>query len=229
MNKIWLGVILYVLLCGLFPRFLQASPRQPDEAALLAEIVPSNCHFSGHFSQQKKIQGVPVPLTSIGDFYYSCDLGLVWHTQTPFNEAILYVNSSNNFRADADGGLTQLTGTTRYIMSNFFVRLLKGDTSYFIDEFVVSQGERSKMVTLRPESEYIRKGLDAIVVSKTIDQTNEVSLNIEVLDATGQRTTVLINAIEHYDIDGKRAAYEQCEVHYSDTPWCQVLRSPHRY
>lgn len=229
MTKCWPGVIFCVLLCGLVPRHVQASPRQPDEAALLAEIFPSGCHFSGHFSQQKTIQGVPVPLSSTGDFYYSCDLGLVWHTQTPFNEAILYVNSSNNFRADADGALTPLTGTTRYIMSNIFVRLLKGDTGYFIDEFAISPGEQSGRVTLRPESEYIRKGLDTIMVSKTTDQDKGVSLNIEVIDATGQLTNVVISAVEQYTINGKRAAYEQCESLYSDTTWCQVLRSPSRY
>ena len=229
MTKMWQGVLFCALLCGLVPHHVQASPRQPDEATLLAEIFPSGCHFSGQFSQQKTIQGVPVPLTSTGDFYHSCDLGLIWHTQTPFTEAILYVNSSNNFKADGNGTLAPLTGTTRYIMSNIFVRLLKGDTSYFTDEFAISADMQSGTVTLRPESEYIRKGLDSILVSKATDQEKGVSLNIEVLDATGQRTDVLISAVEQYDFSGKRAAYEQCEALYSDTSWCQVLRSPSRY
>jgi|TARA_Y100001968_G_scaffold324701_1_gene364571 hypothetical protein len=229
MTKVWQGVFVYVLLCGLVPRPVPASPSQPDEATLLEEIFPSGCHFSGQFLQQKTIQGVPVPLKSTGDFYHSCDLGLIWHTQTPFNEAILYVNSSNNFKADANGALAPLTGTTRYIMSNIFVRLLKGDTSYFTDEFAISADIQSGTVTLRPESEYIRKGLDSIIVNKTTDQEKGVTLNIEVLDATGQRTDVLISAVEQYDFSGKRAAYEQCEALYSDTSWCQVLRSPSRY
>lgn len=229
MTKLWLRGIFCALLCGLVLPHVQASPRQPEEAKLLAEIFPPGCHFSGQFSQQKTIQGVPVPLTSTGDFYHSCDLGLIWHTQTPFTEAILYVNSSNNFKADDKGALAPLTGTTRYIMSNIFVRLLKGDTSYFTDEFAISADMQSGAVTLRPESEYIRKGLNTITVSKTTNQDTGVSLNIEVLDATGQRTDVMISAIEPYDFSGKRAAYEQCEALYSDTSWCQVLRSPSRY
>lgn len=219
-----------MVLYGLAPLHLQAAPRLPDEATLLAEIFPSGCHFSGHFSQQKNIQGVPVPLTSNGDFYYSCDLGLVWHTQMPFNEAILYVNSSHNFRTDADGGLAPLTGSTRYIMSNIFVRLLKGDTRYFIDEFAISEDSQSTAVILRPENEYIRKGLDIIEVSKMLDQAKGTSLSIKVLDATGQHTDVVISDIQQYTISGKRAAFEQCEALYAHTSdWCQVLRSPSRY
>lgn len=228
MNKYWQGVTFCLLLCGLAPNHLQATSLTPSEAPLLAEIFPSSCHFSGKFVQQKTIEGVPAPLISTGDFYYSCALGLVWRTQTPFTEAILYVNNSNNFKVNGNGDLSPLTGATRYIMSNIFVRLLKGDTDYFTDEFAISRGSQAGTIELRPESEYVRKGLDTISINKTTDQNKEVSLNIEVLDATGQSTNVVISAVEQFNLDGKRAAYEQCNALYSDTSWCQVLRSPSR-
>ena len=229
MNNFWQGVTFCLLLCGLAPNHLQASSLTPNEAPLLAEIFPSNCHFSGRFSQHKTIKGVPAPLTSTGDFFYSCSLGLVWHTQTPFTEAILYVNNSNNFKVNSNGDLSPLSGITRYIMSNIFVRLLKGDADYFTEEFAISRGSQPGTVILRPESEYIRKGLDTISINKTTDQNEEVTLNIEVLDDSGQHTNVVISAVEQFNLDGKRAAYEQCKALYSDTSWCQVLRSPTRY
>lgn len=230
MTSFFQRVTVCFILCCLAPQYAQASPQQPDETALLTGIFPSGCHFSGRFLQKKTIRGIPTPLTSTGDFYYSCDLGLIWHTQTPFSEAILYVNSSNNFKAGVDGSLAPLTGTTRYIMSNIFVRLLKGDTDYFVEEFAISKGEENTIVTLRPENEYLRKGLDTITISKALDQTKGTSLSIGVLDATGQLTNVLINNVEHYSISGKREAFEHCEMLYADTKdWCQVLRSPTRY
>lgn len=219
-----------LVLCGLTPFYAKANANQPDEAALLAGIFPSGCHFSGRYSQQKTIQGVPVPLISTGDFYYSCDLGLIWHTKTPFDEAILYVNSSNNFKAEADGTLAPLSGTTRYIMSNIFVRLLKGETSYFTDEFTISKGKHNGMVELQPESDYIRQGLNVITVQKNTSQTEDTVLEISVIDASSQLTEVAISDIKQYDISGKRAAFAQCEALYSDMPdWCQVLRFPSRF
>ncbi|MDC8829453.1 outer membrane lipoprotein carrier protein LolA [Alteromonas gilva] len=230
MTSVWQWVIFCVALCALAPRDVQASTTQTKEASLLAGIFPSGCHFSGRFSQQKSIPGVPHPLTSSGDFYYSCDLGLVWHTETPFNEAILYVNSSNNFKADAEGTLAPLSGTTRYIMSNIFVRLLKGDTSYFVDEFAITSAEQNAAVQLRPESDYIRKGLDTITIKKAVNEVSGTSLDINVIDASGQHTDVTISDVTQHNIDGKKAAYEQCEALYLKTAdWCQVLRSPSRY
>ena len=199
------------------------------EEQLLASVFPSGCNFSGQFNQQKAMQGLPVPLNSNGDFFYSCDLGLVWHTSEPFSEAVLYVNSTNNFRAEDDGALTPLSGVARYVMSNIFVRLLKGDTGYFTDEFAISQEDAGDLVLL-PESEMMRKGLQAIRISKTGDDTTPMAVSIKVTDASGQDTQVRIDNIQEFDFEGKRNAYEQCLEQYSDkTNWCQVLRSPSRY
>lgn len=206
-----------------------AGQTEASEESLLSGLFPSNCYFSGHFKQQKAVKGLPAALSSSGDFFYACDLGLVWHTSTPFSEAVLYVNGTNNFTAQDDGTLSPLSGVARYIMSNIFVRLLEGDTRYFAEEFAVSQ-EETKSLVLLPESEMMQKGLEAIRISKSGDKTAPVTLNIKVTDATGQDTQVLIEQIKHYNFDGKRKAYEQCLEMYSDkTNWCQVLRSPSRY
>ncbi len=202
------------------------------EEQLLSSMFPSGCHFSGQFSQQKSMQGLPVPLKSAGDFYYSCDLGLVWHTSEPFSEAILYVNSTNNFRAEDDGTLTPLSGVARYIMSNIFVRLLKGDTGYFTDEFAVTK-EPDDTLLLIPESEMMRKGLEATRIAKSGTGDGDAlqpAVTIKVTDATGQNTQVLIDQIEEYSFEGKRKAWEQCETLYSGkTNWCRVLLSPARF
>ena len=221
----WLSSVLFV---GGLTCVLSAHGTENESEALLATVFPSGCHFSGQFMQKKALDGLPVPLMSTGDFYYSCDLGLVWHTNEPFKDAILYVNGSNNFRADETGALTPLTGTTRYIMSNIFVRLLKGDTSYFTEEFAISPAEDNAIV-MRPHSDMLRRGLDNIHIKKEAAEVG-VSLEIAITDATGQLTSVNITDINEYAFEGKRSAYEQCQTLYADTAtWCQVLRSPARY
>ncbi|NMH60674.1 outer membrane lipoprotein carrier protein LolA [Alteromonas ponticola] len=209
--------------------WLSADEGNADEKALLTDLFPSKCHFSGQFTQTKAVAGLPVPLKSNGDFFFSCDLGLIWRTHEPFNEAILYVNSTNNFRVNEDGSLASLTGVTRYIMSNVFVKLLKGDAAYFIDEFAISQADDDASITLTPQSDFMKKGIQHIRFNKSESEDLGITLFVDVMDATGQATHVSIDTIVHYDIEGKRRAFEQCEKLYSQhTDWCQVLRSPSR-
>ncbi len=217
-------------LCFFLPtQQLLAVTEASREQALLADLVPNHCHFSGHFQQQKMVEGLPVPLNSDGDFFFSCELGLIWSTHEPFKEAILYVNSTNNFRVNEDNSLTSLTGVTRYIMSNIFVKLLKGDTEYFAEEFQITLADDNASVELRPESDFMKKGIDKISFKKSESDELGIALFVDVTDATGQVTHVGIDRIQHYDIKGKRKAFEQCEKLYSaSTSWCQVLSSPSR-
>ena len=114
-------------------------------------------------------------------------------------------------------------------MSNIFVRLLGGDTSYFTEEFAVSLDETGSLLLL-PENETLQRGLQAIRISKSADTSSPLALSINVTDTTGQDTEVRIDNIQEYDFEGKRKAYEQCVELYSDkTNWCLVLRSPNRY
>lgn len=223
------GLILALISAVAGTSLAKAEQAGSAEDTLLSSIFPSGCHFSGEFKQRKTVQGLPVPLNSTGDFYFSCDLGLVWHTASPFSEAILYVNSANNFRAQDDGTLTPLSGVARYVMSNIIVRLLKGETGYFTEEFAITE-EAAGSVLLLPENEMMQKGLHAIRITKTAEDTASAVLNITVTDATGQDTNVVIDQVQQYDFEGKRSAYDQCTGLYADkTDWCQVLRSPSRY
>lgn len=228
MAKYWSGITLLALLFTLTsPRSL-ATEDVTNEKTLLAGLFPTSCHFSGHFLQHKNVEGLPLPLKSTGDFFYSCDLGLVWSTTAPFRDAILYVNRAKNYRVDEQGVLTPLTGIARYIMSNVFVRLLNGDADYFAEEFAISLAD-DNVVALKPESDFMKKGIESIRFKKVNDTEHGTSLFIDVTDATGQITRVSIDQIRDYDIDGKRHAFDQCETLYADTTdWCQVLRSPSR-
>lgn len=215
-----------VIATWLFFPFSFAEAGEEVEEQLLAGVFPESCNFSGKFLQQKTVEGLPVPLKSHGDFFYSCDLGLVWRTVSPFEEAILYINSSNNYRADEDGQLQPLSGIARYIMSSVFVKLLNGDTDYFLDAFTVSEADGGS-VLLHPESDYMKKGLERIAFAKTTDEELGITLSIKVTDATGQITSVHIDQIDEFEIEGKRNAYEKCESLYRDNVnLCRVLRSP---
>ncbi|WP_189405634.1 outer membrane lipoprotein carrier protein LolA [Alteromonas halophila] len=197
------------------------------EAQLLAAIFPDSCHFSGQFSQQKAVKGLPMPLKSRGDFYFSCELGLIWHTQAPFQEALLYANASDSYRVNERGDIEPLSGVAKYAMSNIFLRVLKGDTDYFAQMFTVRRAENESGTELLPDSAFMQKGIKRILISKQRDDNDAVTLNIHIDDTTGQRTAVTINQITPYAINDKQAAYDQCRALYPSTrKWCRALRMP---
>lgn len=214
----------------LFSHSVLADSQIEDEKKLLADIFPTTCHFSGQFLQQKRIEGLPVPLRSDGDFFFSCDLGLIWSTQSPFKDALLYVNASRNYRINERGEIEPLSGIAHYSMSKIFLRLLRGDTDYFANEFAVSEVPETGVIELRPESGFMQKGIERIDFKKNQSLEHGVSLQVNVVDATGQVTQVSIDKITEHEIEGKRNAFEQCEKLYPSTSkWCEVLRSPARF
>ncbi|MFC3095366.1 outer membrane lipoprotein carrier protein LolA [Alteromonas sediminis] len=202
------------------------------ESTQLAQIFPTSCHFSGTFTQNKHIEGISFPLQSEGDFYFSCNFGLVWNTITPFPEALLYANARMNYRVDEQGKIEEMPSTTRYVMSQFFLRLLKGDAEYFENEFSVSALQENQGTLLVPKSDFMKRGLKHIKVNKRLlsDSANSVQLDIEISDATNQVTHIVISDILEYEIEDRQAAVEQClELYPRPLQWCRLMRSPGYY
>ena len=209
---------------------IMANDATDIEKRLLADIFPTSCHFSGQFSQQKDIRGIPMPLRSGGNFFFSCDLGLVWSTTSPFEEALLYTDAITNFRADDKGNIELLSGVVRHSVSKIFLRLLKADTDYFADEFSVQLVGKNKVIELIPESGLMKKGIERIHIKQHENDKHGMSLNIRIKDMRGQMTQVNIEHITKYVIKGKKEAFDQCEKLYpKPLQWCGVLLSPWQY
>lgn len=228
MVKVFIVVLLLVTKFFSVSAMSQENTKQ-EEISLLKDILPSTCHFTGQFVQEKEITGLPIPISSIGDFFYSCGLGLIWNSSTPVEEVLLFVNANTHFRIDEQGKIEPLSGKVRYGMSRIFLRLLKGDNEYFADEFAVSLLENG-VTQLVPESSFMKKGIDSIQIIKNQNTEGGISLKISIFDTTGQATKVSINKIKEYAFDSKQAAFDQCELIYQKPKqWCRMLRSPWRY
>ena len=225
-----LCVLLISLSQGANATSIETNAPSASEEQLLAAMLPPSCHFSGKFQQQKHIQGLDVPLISSGDFFYSCDFGLVWNTQAPFQDALLYVNTNASYRVDAQGDIEPLTGTARYIMSNVFIPLLQGDTAYFAEAFDVTHDEAMDATRLTPVSEFMRKGLQQVLINRPSVKTQAHTLDATITDVAGQDTIIKISATKQYNLGSKKAAYKQCQQLYpAPLEWCRVLYSRDYY
>ena len=124
-NKNALCSAVFIFLLVMLNGNAKAEDASDTEKKLLTDIMPNSCNFSGQFVQKKAIKGLPIPLQSNGEFFFSCDLGLIWRTSSPFEEALLFANGATHFRIDEHGEHAPLSGMVRYSMSRIFIRLLQ--------------------------------------------------------------------------------------------------------
>ncbi|MEM0912920.1 MAG: outer-membrane lipoprotein carrier protein LolA [Pseudomonadota bacterium] len=208
-----------------------ASKEAGTEQTLLQDVLPNVCSFTGQFKQTKNMQGVPVSLKSDGDFLYSCRLGLIWNTTVPFNETLLVSHRRSSFRIDENGRVSSLQGALRYSMSKIFMRLLKGDEDFFAREFAIQKTADNGITELRPESDFMKKGIEVIRISKIEDEETGITLNIEILRADEQSSTIdIFNLTEATHVESRAQAFKYCEtVYQSTTKWCKILRQPAQF
>lgn len=196
----------------------------------ILKILPDGCHFSGRFSQHKTIEGLIFPLASNGDFFFSCDLGLVWNTFSPIQEALLYTNSKINFRMNDKGNVELISGVVTHVVSDIFLKILKGDVDYFISEFSVRLTDDRRGVELRPKSSLLQKAINYILIRRYSDDVIGVAVEMIINTTAGQETKVTIDNIEKYSLEDRRAAYEQCQAIYNNSPIrCRALFLPDHY
>lgn len=197
-----------------------------DKKALLRSVMPTACHFSGDFIQNKKIQGLSAPLISDGEFFFSCDIGIIWQTQSPFAEALIYSHYFN-YRVSGDA-IEKLTSLTHYGMSKIMLKMLNGDVDYFAESFSVGSlidGELS----LSPQSKFMKKAIDKIVLQKT-QVDDSISLLVNIHDKSQQLTKITIDNLVEYDLENKQVARRQCEKNHADKEvLCEILHYPARF
>ena len=76
--------IVFVLVC------CTLNANADTHTPLLTQWFPQSCYHSGSFEQQKHFAGVNKAIVSKGRFAYSCEYGLLWKTEQPILERMVY-------------------------------------------------------------------------------------------------------------------------------------------
>lgn len=202
-----------------------ANPHErSNKQALLAEVFPNVCVFSGTFVQEKWLDGLEKPLRTHGDFFFSCKYGLVWNTVQPIKEVFLYADPTKSFRVDERGRMLRPSGGALYAMSRIVFRILEGDVKYFAKDFELSR-DASGALLLVPRSKYMRRGLKQIHIQRIFNEQAVDSIRLKIIDSVDQSTQVVIDNIKDYPIDSWQKSYEKCKALYPiSKEWCVALR-----
>lgn len=100
------------------------------------------CSFSGSFTQTKQIDGLSEPLISDGVFYYHCEEGVIWKTQNPILQTLVFRQNGKAFRVQDDEA-KPLAGAPTKLLGRLLNSLLGGDSDELFKLFEISNTANS--------------------------------------------------------------------------------------
>ena len=188
-------MIRFALLIVFVANSFSVSANTKENIQVLKSMMPKVCHFSGEFSQTKQIKTLPVPLVSNGEFIYSCDLGLIWKTQKPVVESLVFTHQKLNFLVPEKLSIENLDGVQHDFLANLLLGLMAGNTEFITKEFEIEISEKKDnliQLILVPKNKMVKQAINSVVLEKS--SSNEKSKNglqISIIDKNQQLTKIV--------------------------------------
>jgi len=199
------------------------SKQDLKQQAELENVLAKQCRFSGTFTQEKSLKGLPIPLKSNGSFLFDCDLGLIWHTATPITETKVYTMTSSHFQLDDKREIEALDDIIQTTIAKLLLDIMSADQEAITNSFKINSIDQNS-VSLIPNSTFLKKGIQSILLNK-IPQPN--SLLIELIDLKSQNTR--IHSVETQKNESKQASLINCLSLFKNQPTCDILENPSSY
>ncbi len=203
---------------------ISATTRSSEE--ILQSSLPNSCNFSGTFTQEKQLQGLPKPLQSSGDFFFSCDYGLVWQTARPIKEIRIYTTENIHFSIAENQEPQTLSGIANFYLAKLLLDIMSGNTKQLYTDYNVNINNAEKLdITLTPKNKYLKKGLKSIQFLKGLADKENTSIKVNITDANQQVTAMSITENTQYT---DKKAIALCETIYGSNT-CAILKDPSQY
>lgn len=218
--KLFLGLSLGLMLVSTNQAYSMTNKQ------LLATMLPDNCYFSGDFKQSKKIKALPKALNSQGGFLYSCKLGLIWETQSPIKESMVFSTERLNFLVKDQHSAENMDSVQHDFLAKLLLGLMAADIQLIENEFEleISEADSQKSsLTLVPKVKMIKETIQSVILEKA---ANPKSLVITITDKNQQVTTINTNEVARYDDD--KGFKTRCISHKYHTNACALLLDPER-
>jgi len=165
----------------------------------------------GRFEQRKTLPDLPRPLLSTGEFLFARDLGVWWHTRTPFDS--VFILTRDGARSRDEGGAETRVGADQQpgvaVAARIFFALFALDFEALAKDFdtygiVTGSGPTAGwQVGLRPKL----AAMSAVFREAVIDGAAHAT-RIELQDTHGDRTEILLPEVNILS-DGLTAADRQ--------------------
>lgn len=210
-----------LIFCGFF-LFLN-TVAFADSNQALDKVLAKQCWFSGNFSQEKSLKGLPVPLKSSGKFLFDCERGLIWHTATPIIDTKIYSTSSSHFSLNEKREIEVLDDVIQTTIATLLLDIMSANTESIANSFIVSSSD-SNSILLTPNSAFLKRGIQSIALKKYPQQN---SLLIELLDNKSQYTRIM--SVKTQKGESKKTSFINCQKLFKNKVTCDIFDDPSSY
>ncbi len=152
----------------------------------LNQWLPQSCLLSGDFSQEKQLAAVPGPLQSSGQMIFDCQQGLIWNTQEPVAETLIYKLDGKHQRFIDNSEPERLSGRAHRELGKMLNHIIGADVDYLNQHFQTSPIDHG--VQLVPKSKRMRKHLPSIDITQQNDRVQMLLRHAE-----GESTRIAIH------------------------------------
>ena len=219
-------LFLFICLATLFASSYGWAQTADDELLL----PPSSCVFSGDFKQSKHLKGLPAPIESSGQFFYHCDLGVIWKTISPIEETLVLTNIGESFIIENNQS-KPLKSQQSKLLSELINGLMGANQQYINENFQIRKQSitTAEAFTLIPKKRRLKRGLKQIDLSFAAESlsSNSEEVLISILDRNKQWTHIKSTKYTDYSsnlLDNSLNLIEQCSTSAAFSKYeCQLL------
>ena len=203
---------------------LDSSPQIPSDNTSVLSVKPETCSFSGSFSQQKEINGIDQALESNGVFFYDCQIGIIWQTLSPIQEALVLQKVGKSYIVTDDDKKIMKSPQSK-VISKLIMALVGGNDDYLADQFSISKTLNS--IFLTPKNKRLKRAINEIIItydsSHGLSQTDQ--LTVTMTDRNNQETRIDSKKVSFFeDTDKLTTKIQNCiNSSYINTSICELL------
>jgi hypothetical protein len=143
------------------------------DATKLGSYLPQGCYHAGEYQQHKTIAGMDKPLITDGSFAFNCNQGLIWHTQSPIIETIIYKAQGEHVIVRADGSTQALDSRAQRALGKILNNLIGGNSDYLQQTFSITEKnnsiEEGSSLELTPKNKQMQKFLHSLSITPQAD------------------------------------------------------------
>jgi hypothetical protein len=154
--------------------------------------------LTGRFRHTRQLREIPKPLIALGEFTVVAKLGVVWHTQQPF-DSVVVLTAAGLAQSDDGGPVQRLSAESQpavRLLRNIFMALFTLDTQSLARDFdlfgVEDRNENRWTIGLKPRA----KAIARVFSEATIEGADDVE-RIVLIDAHGDRTVIDLTGITY--------------------------------
>lgn len=221
----------HLVFAVLFSGWFSTSVAETSSTQDALPLPDAACSYAGNFTQDRYLSGITEPIRTAGQFYFHCEVGVVWATQEPIQDVLILHRNGRGLQVSPDQAAQKLKSRQSKFLGQLLTTLMAGDQAALRELFEISALETDQQYRLTPRQRKLKRGIQTLVLDlsqlkpvRDLDDNSEnnSTLGIEILDRNDQTTRIAATQTRQFEPSDNAAA--QCaSMTDLDAEHCDLL------